>query len=282
MEFLLGSPVWPYVGVHENFGPVVRGHLLTAHELAYVDAFLGAELPLCESNGLAWSEALRDSVLMTNGSLVAAITGSIARPDVIAMSPSSGFHHAGPEEGQGFCTFSGQVIAALQLYRTRGLVGAWIDLDGHHGNSIEDTREFAPDLDRAIPRSCNLNPVGDHEFYLRDLACLLEQLGRMVTSGQVHYVCVAHGADSHEWDQLGHQCNTAEWLQASDLVYSAIRGWSETLGCPVPVTLALFGGYRDDHPASVLGLHAMDAARALVQLGGVGELAAYQAEVRPR
>ena len=48
----------------------------------------------------------------------------------------------------------------------------------------------------------------------------------------------------------------------------------------VPVTLALFGGYRDDHPESVLGLHAMDLAQALVRLEGVEELAGFSAEVR--
>ena len=51
----------------------------------------------------------------------------------------------------------------------------------------------------------------------------------------------AHGADSHEWDQLGYQCTTAEWLQASDMVYQMLRRCRDKV--PVAVTLALFGGY---------------------------------------
>ena len=88
----------------------------------------------------------------------------------------------------------------------------------------------------------------------------------------------AHGADSHEWDQLGYQCTTAEWLQASDMVYQMLRRCRDKV--PVAVTLALFGGYRDDHPESVLGLHAMDTARCLEILNDVK--VEYAAEVRAR
>jgi len=45
------------------------------------------------------------------------------------------------------------------MYRERGLSGAWIDLDGHFGNSIDDTIDFAPDLARAVPvRPCSRSP----------------------------------------------------------------------------------------------------------------------------
>lgn len=282
MEFLRRTPVWPHVDVVESFDPVTRDQLLTAHTGRYVQSFLTGDVESggAESNGIDWSEDLRDSVLLTNGSLLAAIRSACANPATITMSPTSGFHHAGPGEGQGFCTFSGQVIAGLELYRTKGLRGAWIDLDGHYGNSIDDSLEFAPDLRQAIP--ININPTGRHQAYLTSLSVKLKELDEAVTSGKIDYVCVAHGADSHEWDQLGNQCTTAEWLKASDYVYGSIRAWSKILGRPVPTTLALFGGYRDDHPESVLGLHAMDVARALYWLGGSAGLNTYVAEVRPR
>jgi len=281
LELLRGTPVWPHVDLCDAFGPVTRADLELAHTEAYVDAFLAGTEPRCRSNGLAWSPEFRDSVLLTNGCLLAAMRRAVQDPGGVTMAPVSGFHHAEPEGGSGYCTFSGQVIAGLRLYRELGQVGAWIDLDGHFGNSIEDSRGFAPDLDRAIPPGCNVNPSGAHEEYLQDLARQLERIGERVLAGTVHYVCVAHGADSHEWDQLGHQCTTGEWLAASDLVYAAIARWSRELSRPVPVTLALFGGYRDDHPESVLGLHAMDTARCLAHLGGVEALREYTAEVRP-
>ncbi len=278
LEFLRQTPMWPHIELRGDFGPVSRDDLLQAHTPAYVGAFLAGTQPLCASNGLRWSKEFRDSVLLTNGCLSAAIHAAVARPEQVTMAPVSGFHHAQPSRGSGFCTFSGQVIAALQLYRGQGLSGAWVDLDGHFGNSIEDSREFAPDLDRAIPPDMNLNPSGSHGAYLAHLERLLANLEALVTAGEVHYVAFAHGADSHEWDQLGSQCTTAEWLEASELVYGTLRRCGERLGRPVPVTLALFGGYRDDHPESVLGLHAMDLACGLNVLCDAG--LNYEAEVR--
>ncbi len=278
VEFLRTTPMWPHIDLHDTFSPLTRDDLLLAHKPAYVDAFLAGTRPRCESNGLVWSPAFRDSVLLTNACLLSAITDAVDNPAQVTMAPVSGFHHAQPSGGSGYCTFSGQVIAALKLYRERGLRGAWVDLDGHFGNSIEDSREFAPDLNEAIAPGLNINPSGSHGGYLADLAAKLAVLKQAVLSGNVDYVAFAHGADSHEWDQLGYQCSTAEWLQAAELVYAMLAEVRQVR--PLPVTLALFGGYRDDHPESVLGLHAMDAAVCLRRLSGVD--LNYQAEVRPR
>lgn len=279
LEFLQASILAPHLIIRADFEPLTRADLLTAHEAGYVDAFLSGTGSLTSSNGLEWSAQFRDSVLLTNSCLLRAIVAALDDPQQTTMAPVSGFHHATPQRGGGFCTFSGQVIAALQVYRGRGKVGAWIDLDGHFGNSIEDSRNFAADLDLAIPRDCNVNPSGSHADYLGDLQRKLAVIERLVRTDKVHYLCFAHGADSHQWDQLGHQCSTEEWLQASDAVYEMVAKLRAD-GHAVPVTLALFGGYRDDHPQSVLGLHAMDTARALAWLCGHAELRDYQAEVR--
>ncbi|MFZ4580911.1 MAG: hypothetical protein ACOYOB_21210 [Myxococcota bacterium] len=284
LEFLRGTPLWPHVEVTDAFAPVTRDDLLLAHQPAYVDAFLTGNGSRAESNSMRWSPEFRDSVLLTNGCLLAAMRAAANDPTRITMAPVSGFHHATPSGGGGFCTFSGQVVAGLKLYREGGRCGAWIDMDGHYGNSIEDSREFAPDLERAIPVGCNVNPVGMHGRYLSSLADQLREIEALVGKGELQYVCVAHGADSHEWDQLGLQCTTAEWLQAGRLVYEMLaRCRSEAVAAgrpPVAVTLALFGGYRDDHPESVLGLHAMDTAICLEVLAGVE--VTYEAEVRAR
>ena len=284
IEFLRGTPLWPHIEIHNDFEPLTRDQVLLAHEPHYVDAFLtGEPTYLAESNGLRWSPAFRDSVLLTNSCLLAAVLEAIDHPEQLTMAPVSGFHHARPSGGGGFCTFSGQVIAGLQLYRQWGLRGAWVDLDGHFGNSIEDSRAFAPDLDQAI--KWNINPQGMHLDYLCDLQRKMYDLRLHCLAGEIDYVCVAHGADSHEWDQLGHQCTTDEWLRAADEVYRTladIRQHQRHSQRPLTaVTLALFGGYRDDDPASVLGLHAMDTARALTLLSGASTLADYRAEVLP-
>lgn len=279
MDFLRTTPVWPHVVVKPPGAPLTRAELLTAHTLAYVDAFLeGAPRHLAESNSIRWTRGFRDSVLWTNASLCAAVRGAISNPATIAMSPSSGFHHAGPGGGQGFCTFSGQVIAALDVYRSHGKVGAWIDLDGHFGNSIPDSASFVPEIKKAI--RYNLNPSGDGTAYLENLSDKLVVLERAILAGEVDYVAVAHGADSHEWDAMHGQLSTDQWLAAADMVYACLAFLGHKLGRPIPVVLSLFGGYRDDHPESVLGLHAMDTALALNRLAGVSELLGYRAEVR--
>lgn len=278
VEYLRGTPLWPHVTLRSDFAPVARDHLLLAHTPAYVDAFLTGAQPLCERNGLRWSPVFRESVLWTNGSLVAALDAAIDCPSQVQMAPVSGFHHAQPNGGSGFCTFSGQVVAALRLYRERGLRGVWFDLDGHFGNSIEDSRDFAPDLNEAIPPDANINPLGSHARYLADLQTRVEEVRTQLLAGQLDYVCFAHGADSHEWDQLGHQCSTAEWLEAARLIYAMLREVRQQR--PVPVVLALFGGYRDDAPDAVLGLHAMDLALCLNLLLDVN--VTYQAQVPPR
>lgn len=284
MEFLKKTPLWGHVEVSDQFEPVARQDVLLAHTERYVNAFLNGERPLCESNHLTWTPEFRDSVLLTNGCLKEAITQAVDNPEQLVMAPVSGFHHAQPGNGSGFCTLSGQVIAGLHLYRTRGSRGVWIDLDGHFGNSIEDSRSFAPDLDEAIPRWANVNPRGNHSDYLNDLRQKLVQVVEHATRGEVDYIAFAHGADSHEWDQLGSQCTTEEWLEASRMVYELINrlnreSWSSK---PVGVVLALFGGYRDDHPESVLGLHAMDLAVCLRDVLDVQDpqVRDYRAEVR--
>lgn len=238
-----------------------------AHTAHYVEAFFAGEPPLAGSNGMAWSACFADSVRYTNASLFHAIAASIKDPRQIAFSPTSGFHHATPEAGGGFCTFSGQVIASLKLYRAAGLIGAYVDLDAHDGNSIEDSREFGPDLNKAVPPQYNINPQGTHGEYLRSLEKHLAALRAALLAKQVHYVVFCHGADSHEWDDLGGQVTTHEWLQASRMVYAMIRDVSAEIG-PVPLTLALFGGYRADHYDSVLDLHLADLNIALEVLAG--------------
>ncbi len=263
------STLAPFVTTRGDFPPLTRDDLTLAHTEEYVDAFLAGRAPRATGSGLAWTPEFADTVRYTNGSLVAAVRGALASPARIALSPTSGFHHARPTGGSGFCTFSGQVIAGVIAWREAGARGAWIDLDAHFGNSIEDSRRAFPELAEAIPAGCNINPSGHGPDYLADLERQLAMLGARVLAGEIQYVAVAHGADSHRDDDLGGQCSTDEWLAASHLVYGAVGAWSQALGRPVPLVLALFGGYRHDAPESVLELHLADTAIALGTLAPV-------------
>jgi acetoin utilization deacetylase AcuC-like enzyme len=248
---------------HDDWPPFQREDFLLAHTPEYVDAFFAGRRPLCESNELTWSEQFADSVRYTNASLYHAIEHAVAHPEQVTFSPTSGFHHARPTGGGGFCTFGGQVIAAVKIFGEHRRVGAHIDLDGHFGNSIEDSRAFVAELNQAIPPGCTINPTGVHAGYLDSLKKHLVDLEERLARGEVHYVVFAHGADSHEDDDLGGQCTTAEWLEASSLVYGMLDRVGQQLGRPIPLTLALFGGYREDNYEAVLQLHTADLIRCL-------------------
>ena len=190
LEFLSRHGLDRHLVRHDDWPTFQREDFLLAHTPEYVDAFFAGQRPLCESNELAWSEQFADSVRYTNASLYHAIEHALAHPEQFTFSPTCRFHQARPKGGAGFCTFSGQVIAAVMLFREHRLVGAHIDLDGHFGNSIEDSRAFVAELNQAIPPGCNIDPTGDHTGYLDSLKKQLADLERRLVRGDVQYVDV--------------------------------------------------------------------------------------------
>ena len=238
----------------DDFSPFKRKDFLSAHTAEYIDNVFN-KTGNYNSNSLPWSENLVESLTYTNASIYNAMRHAYLNPSDLCFAPISGMHHAMPNSGSGFCTFSGQVIASLKLYQEFGAVGAWFDLDGHFGNSIEDTRSFNPLVDKAIPKHCNVNPRGYEETYVSNFEQHLEFIGEKIKRGEVHYVVFAHGADSHIDDDLRGYCNTKNWVKCSELFAKWVNVISDEIGRPLPVTLTLFGGYRKNNYDAVLDLH---------------------------
>jgi acetoin utilization deacetylase AcuC-like enzyme len=269
LEYLQKMSLDQHLEVIEDFEPFSKTDFYLAHEKSYVTEFFSGK-GRCESNGLDWSTQFTESVRYTNSSLYQAIRNSIENPSEISFSPTSGFHHAKPYSGSGFCTFSGQVIASIKIYNEFGASGAYLDLDGHFGNSIEDSRYFNEILNKAVPVGFNINPTGSNSKYLMDLSDKLAKVKSAILSGKIHYVVWCHGADSHEWDNLGHQCSTKYWVECSSVFWKWVKEMDEILGRPLPVSCSLFGGYRDDDFTSVLSLHTTDLVMCLNELMGLG------------
>src|SRR5438105_11045730 len=74
--------------------------------------------------------------LVVGASLVAAeaIEGGAA---LHAFSPSGGLHHAHRDRASGFCTYNDAAIAC-QWFKHRGHRVAYVDVDVHHGDGVED------------------------------------------------------------------------------------------------------------------------------------------------
>lgn len=269
-----------YFEIKSDFEPFNKSDFLIAHKKDYVNAMFEGLKPLCESSGLKWSEQFLESLTYTNASLYEAIKESLYVPNQIMFSPTSGFHHATPDQGSGFCSFSGQVIASMKIYYEFGLSGAYLDLDGHYGNSISDSYGYVKDLEKAIPFGCNINPIDEGKHYIRDLKHRLKILGEKIANEEVQYIVFAHGADSHIDDDLGGQVNTEQWLECSKIVYKWVKQLDRKLKRNIPLTLSLFGGYRKDNFESVLSLHTADLVMCLNTLCNAD--IDYQPIIKPR
>lgn len=254
--------------IEGNFSPFSREDFKIAHTAAYVDGFFSGDPLYCETNGLKWTNELANSVRYTNSSLYHAIREAVRNPSVVTLSPTSGFHHAQPENGRSYCTFSGQVISSVMIWREFKIAGAYLDLDGHYGNSIEDSRAFIPELNEAVPPGANINPRGLNNEYVESFSKHLSLLKDKILDGEIGYVVFCHGADSHEYDDFYGQCNTSEWLKCSEMFYQWVQEIDRLRPSPLPVAISLFGGYRSDDFQSVLTLHIADLAICLNVLCG--------------
>lgn len=272
IDFLNKERLDTHFLIYNTFTPFENKEFYLAHTKEYVEGFFNGIPPYSTGNGLLgieWDESFANSVRYTNSSLFNAILGSINNSSQIYLSPTSGFHHAVPEQGALFCAFSGQVISAIKIFQDYKMSGAFIDLDGHYGNSIEDSRSFVKDLDLAIPKGCNINIKTKHSEYLEDLKIRLLILQELILENKIHYVVFCHGADSHEEDDIGWQLNTFEWIECAVIFCEWVLKIENITKRSLPVSLSLFGGYRIDDFESVLSLHAASLIKIISTLSNV-------------
>ena len=80
--------------------------------------------------------SVNESLKYSNASFKAAASYALDNRTV-ACSASQGFHHAHFDNGYGYCTFNGLMIAAAELVDRAGKV-LILDGDGHHGDGTDD------------------------------------------------------------------------------------------------------------------------------------------------
>lgn len=255
MQTLEMNKLEDYFPVDSHWKPFSKKDIEIAHTKEYIEGFFKGEPFYATSNGLAWSREFANSAKYTSSSLYHAILASLKGN--VCLSPTPGFHHATPSSGRGYCTFSGQVIASVKIFRELGLSGAYIDLDEHFGNSIEDSRNFISDLNLAVPEFANVNPNGSGKKYIRDFESKFEIILKKIHEKKIHYVVVCSGADSLIDDDLGGSVDLAEWLSIKRTIYSELAKLGNG-NDKFPTVLTLFGGYRKDHYESVLDAHIQD------------------------
>ena len=232
---------WKKLGVPldiRSFKPLSRAELSAAHAPEYIDGVMDLDL----ENGFGNFDAgIAMSLPLTSGSFVAAALCAW-RHGGVAVSPTSGFHHAGYRFGGGFCTFNGLAIAAAQLLKAGVKKLAILDCDAHHGNGTEDILKRVAGFKKRVLHYTRgavhyRGPANEAQAFLDYLPKLLAQW----KEEEVEVVLYQAGADPHLDDPIGCQFLSTEQLHARD---TAVFQACADLGLPIAWNLA--GGYQED------------------------------------
>lgn len=229
-----------------SFEPVSADDLKLAHDAGFVDGVLNGTV----RNGFGNRDPqVAASLPYTTGSLLAASRHALAYREAVC-SPTSGFHHAGFDEAEGFCTFNGLIVTAMKLHAEGRVetVGI-IDLDMHYGNGTQDLIQHHGlhwirhhTQSRRFQEPADLGRGGERYFNWLDQA--------LVDCQDVDLVIYQAGADPHVRDPLGGLLTEQQMALRDHAVFGALSGR--------PVVWNLAGGYQTDGQggiAPVLRLH---------------------------
>jgi acetoin utilization deacetylase AcuC-like enzyme len=247
-----------------DFAPVTVEDLCRAHGRQHVLDVLKSR----KQNGFGnFSPEVAATLPYTSGSLLAAARYAVAHPELPSpCSPTSGFHHAGPNNVAGFCTFNGLMVAALALLADGTCrKGGIVDFDEHYGNG---TDEILARLPKKL-RRCVKHVTAGQSFNAASQA--EDFLGRYVPEtvawmADCDVVLYQAGQDPHVDDPLGGWLTTEQLAERDALVLQGFRR------AGVPVAWNLAGGYRKEADGSipkVLAGHTNTARAALVAAGAL-------------
>ena len=214
---------------------IPKERLYESHLPEYVDA-------LEEANEGIWKESflrfhlggddcpvfpgLFDYVLLYTSATIAAVDGITERNANVVFNPVGGFHHGNRAYAEGFC-YVNDAVVAIDLLLARGHRVAYVDVDAHHGNGVQDAywRDdralvvsvhesgktlypwcgFETEIGEGIGKGYTVNvplPAGsDDEAFERAFARVVVPAVRAFAPTVV--VCVV-GADMHRLDPLAH------------------------------------------------------------------------------
>lgn len=168
-------------------------------ELAHEPEFVRQILTLIRKNGFGnMSPLIAQSLLWTSGAMAAsALFSEKTRKNSVALV--SGFHHAGYDFAQDFCTFNGLVIAAqlVRLECEARRVGI-LDCDVHFANGTVDIiKRLNLDFIRHWSFGANDITVESAEAWLNTLPSLVRRFR------DCEVLIYQAGADPHINDPLG-------------------------------------------------------------------------------
>jgi acetoin utilization deacetylase AcuC-like enzyme/acyl-CoA hydrolase/GNAT superfamily N-acetyltransferase len=125
---------------------ITKQRLFESHNPAFIDA-------LEEANSGVWKDkfaqfnlggdecpvfpGLFDYVLLYSSATVTGVDLITYDNANVVFNPLGGFHHASRSHAEGFC-YVNDAIVAIDMFLARGFRVAYIDIDAHHGNGVQD------------------------------------------------------------------------------------------------------------------------------------------------
>lgn len=232
----------PFVELASDWKPVERKDFYLAHDKGFVDGILDCKTKNGFNNT---SKDVADSLYWTAGSFYNAAKHALEH-NTVAMSPTSGFHHACFKSAQGFCTFNGLMVAAMKLKKQFNInkIGI-VDFDAHYGNGTDNIiSEHELDyIEHLTFGDLIYNGLSDFDKWLRELPQELEQ-----RFGNCDIIFYQAGADPHIDDPLGGFLTTEQMRKRDEVVFKFAKKNN------LPIVWNLAGGYQDPID-KVLQLH---------------------------
>lgn len=217
-----------------EFEAATREELLRVHSAAYLDVVERASGP-----GEFWPPqagigpgdtpafpGMHEAAALVCGATGAALKAVTSGAYVRAFSPAGGLHHAHRDYASGFCVYNDIAVAiAGALHRQADLRIAYIDIDAHHGDGVQDIfyeeprvltvsmhesgRYLFPSTGDVDERGCGTglgSAVNVPMPPLADDACYLLAFDEVVAPAarafQPDFIVAQCGADAHWSDPL--------------------------------------------------------------------------------
>jgi acetoin utilization deacetylase AcuC-like enzyme len=224
--------------------PATFDELRKVHDEPYVIAVRDGEpIDLGGSNCVGWDERLYRAVCRSTGGVRDAALWALAN-GTVAGSLSSGLHHAGPAEGNGYCTFNGLVVAAHAALAAGARRVLILDLDAHCGGGTAaciDGVDGIEQVDVSVNRfdwypsrnDARLTVTDGHDY----LEVVESELIAIKNPESIDLVLYNAGMDPHRFAGGSHHVDTATIIGRERLVFD----WARSLNLPVAWVLA--GGY---------------------------------------
>lgn len=200
------------------------------HEKEHVDKIFS----LKKTNGFSTKhQEIADSLYWTSASFYHAAEHALKNK--IAISPTSGFHHAGYDQAWGYCTFNGLLITAQKLLNEHLVKSiGLLDYDYHQGDGSEDIIHRFNLYDKIIHITGKSGYSREKDLFFEEMPFMLESLK------DVDIILYQAGADQHINDPLGGFLNSEEMRKRDSLVLQFAKENK------IPIVWNLAGGYQEE------------------------------------